>query len=121
MSQLKRAHSADPDAKSATPEDTPKPTPSDPSVDTSLTPSQQASTRSLSNQSGLSDVPPEALVGSPLKKARPSIDQTNSSEKYSATQSLSAALGSVMGGSPGATPAPLQPSSAKVEEEEEEL
>lgn len=31
-------------------------------------------------------------MGSPLKKARPSIDQTNAKDKYLLSQSLSAAL-----------------------------
>jgi hypothetical protein len=78
------------------------------------------------------DVPPEALVGSPLKKARPSIDQGTSSEKFAATQSLSAALGSVVGGGVSSTTgtsstpatgnapaATTNNSTVKVEEEEE--
>lgn len=62
------------------------------------------------------ETPGEAAVGSPLKKARPSIDQGTGGEKFSATQSLSAALGSVMAGAtPGSSGTESTP---KVEEEE---
>ena len=65
-------------------------------------------------------MPPEALVGSPLKKPRPSMDQSVSNEKYTATQSLSAALDAVVSGaqSSGAGTSTTQVK-AKVEEEEE--
>jgi hypothetical protein len=36
------------------------------------------------------------MVGSPLKKARPSVDQGNDGDRFSATQSLSAALGTAV-------------------------
>jgi hypothetical protein len=35
------------------------------------------------------------MVGSPLKKARPSVDQTNIGDRFSTTQSLTSALGTV--------------------------
>ncbi|PFH62214.1 hypothetical protein XA68_14621 [Ophiocordyceps unilateralis] len=40
----------------------------------------------------------DALLGSPLKKARPSIDQTNAGDKATPSQSLSAALNDVVEG-----------------------
>jgi hypothetical protein len=68
-------------------------------------------------------VPDEALIGSPLKRQRPSIDRAFSAEKFSATQNLSAALESAVSGSSGSTPnqAPTQPTqpTPKIEEEEE--
>lgn len=65
-------------------------------------------------------MPDEALIGSPLKRQRPSIDRAFSAEKFSATQNLSAALESAVSGSSGSTPnqAPTQPT-PKIEEEEE--
>lgn len=72
-------------------------------------------------QSG-SDVPVDALIGSPLKKARPSVDVTNTGEKLSTTQSLSAALDAAV----SVTSAPATTSTtttttppSKVDEEEE--
>jgi hypothetical protein len=74
----------------------------------------------LLSSSRFGDTPPSANVGSPLKKARPSVDFTNSEDKYSSTQSLSAALGSAISGSPDkGSPAPK--AEVKLEEEEEEL
>ena len=70
-------------------------------------------------------MPPEALVGSPLKKARSSIDQGAPNDKISATQSLTAALGSIVGSGPAPSSAnavaspPINDSKPKVEEEEE--
>ncbi|KAF7544155.1 hypothetical protein G7046_g9843 [Stylonectria norvegica] len=89
--RLKRAHSADPDGSL-----TPETSQGQVGVDTSA--GQGSSTGQLlgSNLSALpsviTDVPPEALVGSPLKKQRPSMDFTATAEAYAATQSLSAAL-----------------------------
>lgn len=60
------------------------------------------------------------MIGSPLKKARPSIDQTAATEGRTETQSLSAALNSAVSNNdatPTATAA--QTSSMKVEDEEE--
>ena len=63
----------------------------------------------------------EATVGSPLKKARASVDQAAvGDDKYSSTQSLSAALGSAMSTSaPSAIPAEPKLKLPEVKEEEE--
>ncbi|OAA70519.1 hypothetical protein ISF_02493 [Cordyceps fumosorosea ARSEF 2679] len=115
---LKRAHSTDADASS---------TPSTP---------QPGSNNDTPGELGSSFVPPiptpstsahaiesltaEAIVGSPLKKARPSVDQGPiGSDQYSVTQSLSAALGSVMSTSaPSTFAAESKPKSTTAEEEE---
>lgn len=70
---------------------------------------------------GVSDVPPEALVGSPLKKARPSVDITNTGEKFGTTQSLSAALDAAVSGTsaPTTTSTTTTAPPPKVDEEEE--
>ena len=69
---------------------------------------------------GLPDVPPEALVGSPLKKARPSIDQLSAADKQTTTQSLTAALGAVVSGNTVAAPSTVGAAATiKVEDEEE--
>ncbi|KJK83831.1 hypothetical protein H634G_00194 [Metarhizium anisopliae BRIP 53293] len=114
--RLKRAHSADPDNHS-TPETSQRGQAEDspvPQVPPSLQPPSFV-------QSG-SDVPVEALIGSPLKKARPSVDVTNTGEKLSTTQSLSAALDAAV----SVTSAPATTSTttttappSKVDEEEE--
>ncbi|KAH0601513.1 hypothetical protein MHUMG1_00389 [Metarhizium humberi] len=114
--QLKRAHSADPDSHS-TPETSQRGQAEDspvPQVPPSLQPPSFV-------QSG-SDVPVDALIGSPLKKARPSVDVTNTGEKLSTTQSLSAALDAAV----SVTSAPATTSTttttappSKVDEEEE--
>lgn len=63
------------------------------------------------------------MVGSPLKKVRPSVDQTDIGDRFSTTQSLSSALGTVT--SSGAesptkeAPAALVKPEIKIEEEEE--
>ncbi|KAF5130176.1 hypothetical protein E5D57_006513 [Metarhizium anisopliae] len=113
---LKRAHSADPDSHS-TPETSQRGQAEDspvPQVPPSLQPPSFV-------QSG-SDVPVDALIGSPLKKARPSVDVTNTGEKLSTTQSLSAALDAAV----SVTSAPATTSTtttttppSKVDEEEE--
>lgn len=60
------------------------------------------------------------IVGSPLKKARPSMHQSVSGDKLTSAQSLSAALGAAVGeastSAPAATSAPAPP---KMDEEEE--
>ena len=126
--QLKRAHSADPDSHS-TPETSQRGTAED-----SPTPQGQPMLQPPTSSAAPAEVPPEAIVGSPLKKARPSIDQTNAGEKSAATQSLSAALGAAL----TSTSAPVPPAAAaaaaaagpsttapvpppKVQEEDEEL
>ena len=73
----------------------------------------------------------DAIVGSPLKKARASVDTAaTEGDRYSSTQSLSAALGSVMSTSaPSTIPAvpavPAIPAESKLKstaaDEEEEL
>jgi len=67
--------------------------------------------------------PAEAHIGSPMKKARPSVDITNASEKLNTTQSLSAALDSVVSNpaasSSTSAPAPMLPSKIQAIEEEE--
>ncbi|KAG5925691.1 hypothetical protein E4U42_004045 [Claviceps africana] len=116
--RLKRAHSADPDSHS-TPESSQKgqaeesPTPQ---VPPSLQPP-----RAVQAGNGHTE---EALIGSPMKKARPSVDIGNAAEKTNTAQSLSAALDAavsdtaVASSSTSAT-APTPPS--KIQEVEEEL
>ncbi|KAK7414485.1 hypothetical protein QQX98_006671 [Neonectria punicea] len=92
---LKRAHSADPDSKS-TPEGS-----QGPDVPTPLESVTGPSLASNLTSTGGTDVPDSALVGSPLKKQRPSISgPSNYSANFSATQNLSAALDSAVSGSP---------------------
>lgn len=65
-------------------------------------------------------VPDEALIGSPLKRQRPSMDQSFATEKFSATQGLTAALESAISGSSSSTPNPaIVETKAKIDEEEE--
>ncbi|KAG6037660.1 hypothetical protein E4U41_004886 [Claviceps citrina] len=114
---LKRAHSADPDSHS-TPENSQRgqteesPTPQ---VPPSLQP-PGAVQMANENQA-------EALLGSPLKKARPSVDMTNATEKLSATQSLSAALDTAVSGpaASSSTSATTLARPVKAEEDEDEL
>ncbi|KAH8176870.1 Beta-lactamase-type transpeptidase fold domain containing protein [Sarocladium implicatum] len=118
---LKRAHSADPDTTSTTPEAVLQPVASDSAVNTTM---PSATPAGAASKSSAAEVPPEALVGSPLKKARPSIDQGASNDKLSATQSLTAALGSIVGSGPAPGSAttsapPASESKPKVEDEEE--
>ena len=61
-------------------------------------------------------------MGSPLKKQRPSMDQSANPERYAATQSMSAALDSVLSSTPPTTGTPPNTSDKKPKiEEEEEL
>ena len=61
-----------------------------------------------------SEIPADGLVGSPLKKARASVDHTNFSDvKQDTTQSLTAALDAVVSGN-------TVPSETKLKVEEEE-
>ncbi|GJN71947.1 beta-lactamase-type transpeptidase fold domain-containing protein [Purpureocillium lilacinum] len=120
--RLKRAHSTEPDSRS-TPETSQRATAEDSPAPQGV-PTGQPTPSSYSGQ----DVPPEAIVGSPLKKARPSIDQSSAVDKTS-TQSLSAALNTAVSGastgSTSSTPAPAGVVKAaplgktKVDEEEE--
>ena len=78
----------------------------------------------LQNQVIPSDVPAEAVVGSPLKKQRPSMDAGTVLDSASVTQSLTAALDSAISG--GSAPSPTPPVQsphlkleAKMEEDEE--
>ncbi|KAH7319728.1 hypothetical protein B0I35DRAFT_429700 [Stachybotrys elegans] len=100
--RLKRAHSAEPDSMPP------------PSLGASLASSASAGAQKLT------DLPAGALLGSPLKKARPSVDFTNNrGNMYSMPQSLSAALGSAISGtSPPTTSAPATKKAAAAEEEE---
>ncbi|GFP54732.1 hypothetical protein TASIC1_0004035600 [Trichoderma asperellum] len=114
---LKRAHSAEPDANS-TPETSQRTdSPADPGLLAGSAPSASSSLQA--NFDSLA----AAMVGSPLKKARPSVDQTNTGDRFSTTQSLSSALGTIT--SSGAeSPTKEAPALAKPEikiEEEEEL
>ncbi|EFY90441.1 hypothetical protein J3458_000706 [Metarhizium acridum] len=113
--RLKRAHSADPDSHS-TPETSQRGQAEDspvPQVPPSLQPPSVV-------QSG-SDVPADALIGSPLKKARPSTDVTNTGEKLGTTQSLSAALDAAVSvtSAPATTSTTTTAPPSKVVEEEE--
>ncbi|KAI5464748.1 hypothetical protein BGZ63DRAFT_401664 [Mariannaea sp. PMI_226] len=111
---LKRAHSADPDSNS-TPEASQGSEMANPQGSTT---SQFLGAKLPSTVGGI-EVPDSSLIGSPLKRQRPSMDHSTG---FSAAQNLSAALGSVISGSasPATEPATesLQP---KVTEEEEEL
>ncbi|KAH0492837.1 hypothetical protein TgHK011_007767 [Trichoderma gracile] len=109
---LKRAHSADPDAIS-TPETSQRTdSPADPAFLAAPNSSLQPNFDSLA----------AAMVGSPLKKARPSGEQSNIGDRFSAAHGLSAALGSAVSSKPGSpdkeVAAATKPES-KVEEEEE--
>ncbi|KFH40959.1 hypothetical protein ACRE_083330 [Hapsidospora chrysogenum ATCC 11550] len=114
---LKRAHSAEPD-RNSTPETSQRPTWAE-----SSTPQDAASSNTPAAEEPrqkVSDLPDEALIGSPLKRQRPSIDQSASADKYSATQSMSAALGSVISGGPASADKPsLVETEPKIQEEEE--
>lgn len=118
--QLKRAHSADPDgiAKQDAAPSTSNATTLSPAA--ALNANSAASDSSSNNKIG--DAPPEGLLGSPLKKARPSIDQTNAGDRFSAAQSLSAALDSTVSGAPSTSPQQGEAATPmKKTEEEEEL
>ncbi|KAL6696502.1 hypothetical protein J3F84DRAFT_299151 [Trichoderma pleuroticola] len=112
---LKRAHSAEPDANS-TPETSQRTdSPADQGLLAGSAPS--ASSTLQANFDSLA----AAMVGSPLKKARPSVDQGNTGERFSATQSLSAALGtavSTKAESPTKEGASTSTPEIKIEEEE---
>ncbi|KAH7019379.1 hypothetical protein EDB80DRAFT_198526 [Ilyonectria destructans] len=110
---LKRAHSADPDSKS-TPEASQG---NDASTTNSPAPGQVLGS-TLASTGGV-DVPDAALVGSPLKKQRPSMDYS-AMGNFSATQNLSAALDSVVSGDsvPAVKPAVEAPKLTLAEEEE---
>jgi hypothetical protein len=115
---LKRAHSADPDSLSKA--DVAPSTSNNSTLSPSAALNAHASSSNAASTS-VGNAPPEGLLGSPLKKARPSIDQTNAGDRFSAAQSLSAALDSTVSGTPrpspqqGESPAPMK----KTEEEEE--
>lgn len=116
MEQLKRAHSAEPDNNS-TPETSQRPAWGESATTENTGASDPAAVQELSQKP--SDISDEALVGSPLKRQRPSVDQGPSNDKYSATQSMSAALDSVISGGPRSPekPNPMDPK-PKIEEEE---
>ncbi|UKZ49993.1 hypothetical protein TrVGV298_004248 [Trichoderma virens] len=113
---LKRAHSAEPDANS-TPETSQRTdSPADPALLGGSAPSASSSLQA--NFDSLA----AAMVGSPLKKARPSVDQTNIGDRFSATQSLSAALGTAVSNkaeSPTKEGAATSTPEIRIEEEEE--
>ncbi|KAM0480952.1 hypothetical protein ACHAPX_003843 [Trichoderma viride] len=113
---LKRAHSAELDANS-TPETSQRTdSPADPGLLGGSAPSASSSLQA--NFDSLA----AAMVGSPLKKARPSVDQTNTGDRFSTTQSLSSALGTVTSSdaeSPTKESSALVKPEIKIEEEEE--
>ncbi|KHO01694.1 uncharacterized protein MAM_00695 [Metarhizium album ARSEF 1941] len=113
--RLKRAHSADPDSHS-TPETSQRGQAEDSPV-----PQVPPSLQPPSAVQAVSDLPADALVGSPLKKARPSVDVTNTGEKLGSTQSLSEALDAVVSttAAPAETATTSTASPSKVDEEEE--
>ncbi|RSL62531.1 hypothetical protein CEP54_005662 [Fusarium duplospermum] len=115
---LKRAHSADPDGK-ATPESSQTPNPAGASASQTSTAGASPLNNYLANAAGF-DTPSESILQSPLKKYRPSVDHTADGTNLSATQNLSAALDSVVGGSSGSgTPSTAEVHKPKAEEEEE--
>ncbi|KAK5995085.1 hypothetical protein PT974_03478 [Cladobotryum mycophilum] len=114
---LKRAHSAEPDGN-FTPDTSQRTGGNSPNAQGSSG-EQTLKTEQSGEPSALESLA-DAMVGSPLKKARPSVDQTNNGERYSNTQSLSAALSSIVSGvAETSTPAPTTAPPLKVEEEEE--
>ncbi|KAJ4152705.1 hypothetical protein NW754_004503 [Fusarium falciforme] len=115
---LKRAHSADPDGK-ATPESSQTPNPAGASTSQTSTTGASPLNNYLANAAGF-DTPSESILQSPLKKYRPSVDHTADGINLSATQNLSAALDSVVGGGSGSgTPSTAEVHKPKAEEEEE--
>ncbi|KAJ6787033.1 hypothetical protein PWT90_05672 [Aphanocladium album] len=117
--RLKRAHSADPDANS---------TPSTPQLGSNNdTPGELASSSikpiptPSASAHAIETISPDAIVGSPMKKARASVDQGTGGDKYSSTQSLSAALGSVMSTSAPSAITTESTQKPTTTEEEEEL
>lgn len=113
MKQLKRAHSAEPGSNSE-PETSQRPPWGESAVTQDTGVPNKAVPNDLSQK--LSDVPDEALFGSPMKKQRPSMDQSAANDKYSATQNMSAALDSVISGPEKLGTTEVKP---KIEEEEE--
>lgn len=76
----------------------------------------------LQNTTATSDAATAAPIGSPLKKARPSIDQGIASESLTPLQGLGVTLDPPASALPGpSSSAAGQVSAVKVEEEEEEL
>ncbi|EQL04204.1 Beta-lactamase-type transpeptidase fold domain containing protein [Ophiocordyceps sinensis CO18] len=84
--RLKRAHSTEPDSRS-TPEASQRP-----ASDDSPTPQGALPGQLLLASQGAPDDVAEALIGSPLKKARPCVQQSSARDQCPASQSLSAAL-----------------------------
>lgn len=116
--QLKRAHSADPEPHTGSEA-------AQGSVEAapSLAPPVSTSLGDTTTSPGVSDVPADGLVGSPLKKARPSMSEPSvDADKQLATQSLSEALDVPVSGK---TEAVVEPSKAEepaaAMEDEEEL
>ncbi|XP_044719123.1 Beta-lactamase-type transpeptidase fold domain containing protein [Hirsutella rhossiliensis] len=91
--RLKRAHSTEPDSRS-TPEASQRTAADDSPTLQGALPGQPL----LASQGAPGDAA-EALVGSPLKKARPSVAQSSAGDQSSASQSLSAALDAALSGS----------------------
>jgi hypothetical protein len=116
---LKRAHSADP-ASNTPPETSQRPPWVDNSQNNDEKSAETGAKGSAASLGAPANLPDDALIGSPLKKQRPSMDQAFSAEKFSKTQNLSAALESAVSGSSGSTPnqTTTEPK-LKIEEEEE--
>lgn len=119
--QLKRSHSTDPDK--STPEASQEASAAASST-SQETPNAQAIKTFLANSAGF-DTSSEAMVGSPLKKQRPSMDHSAAGVNISTTQSLSAALdsaissGSAIASGSGSEVKPAaEAPKAKIEEEE---
>ncbi|KYK55154.1 Beta-lactamase-type transpeptidase fold domain containing protein [Drechmeria coniospora] len=112
--RLKRAHSTELDVQSTSRTTEAAPAEDAPTLPASLFDPAAAADKGLG---GTTDIPPESIVGSPLKKARPSVDLSSALEKHSAIQSLTAALDDAV------TKAPLPPADSgpipKKSEEEE--
>ncbi|KAG6005169.1 hypothetical protein E4U21_000361 [Claviceps maximensis] len=115
--RLKRAHSADPDGQS-----TPESSQRDQSEDSPTIQVPQSLQLPGAVQAG-NGITAEALIGSPLKKARASVDTNNAAKKPDTTQSLIAALDAAV-----SNPAALSSTSAsaptppvKIQAIEEEL
>lgn len=118
-SQLKRAHSAEPD-RNSTPETTQQPSwgENTSSQDAAANPTPGGLAVPGQTQK-TNDTLDEGVVGSPLKKPRQNMDQSSAGDKLTATQNLTAALDSVISGNSGPVPSPPKvEEKPKIEEEE---
>ncbi|RCI17386.1 hypothetical protein L249_2677 [Ophiocordyceps polyrhachis-furcata BCC 54312] len=105
---LKRAHSNDADSRS-TPEASQR---------TGREESPAVPSQGLSQSVG-HDALMEALLGSPLKKARPSVDETKTGDRLISSQSLSAALDEAVGEELAGTTTKANKKTSRMDDDEE--